>query len=753
MLEHYINGVIRWHKLIVVVVMLMTALLGVGVQRLEIDHDVRAFLNPGDPILENYDNFRRTYGSDDNFFIVVVPEDESVFTPRSLQLIRDLGVAARDIPFFGSVFSLVESPYQSRTGTSGPAFRAGAGDAAAIEQLRKQALGDPLLFKRLVAPQGRAAAVKVTLALPPDQPDARAEALAGARAVVAGLASAHPRASITLAGNLAVSEGLSEAISDDLYKVTTATGILIFLLLISVTRSLYATIATMLVMTLSVQTIMGLVGWLGIKLTVVAGFVPAAIATLSVTDSIHLLVGYHAELRDGGDKISALKATVRHNAKAIFLTSLTSVLGFLTLNFSDAPPYRDMGNMIAAGMVFAFVMSILLWPALMAWFPVPQRTPRLLDARVMAQLGRWVVRRRNLLILVTGSFSLLLIFQAGRNSLTERWHEYLGPGHETRAAMDRVTHYFGGIHHVYYSLDSGRTDGIFDQEYLKTLDAFANWHQENPRVSHVVTFVDLLRRLGQIETESSDQYLLLQPTGLVKLSLRLAGLIPAAPGRPSMVSADNSATIVEVTYVPTDSAGLIEADENTLEWLDANAPDIRSSRGLGIDLVFSRINVANVHGILVGATIAMLFVSLVLIFLLRSPLLGMVSLIPNLIPIGLAFGVWGLTVGHIDMAVSVVMGISLGLVVDDTVHFLCKYNAARSGLYRNPADAVMFAYGRVATAIVVSSVVLMIGISGALFTDITPTRETAVVLMMTIGFAMLADLFLLPPLLALFDRR
>ena len=146
-------------------------------------------------------------------------------------------------------------------------------------------------------------------------------------------------------------------------------------------------------------------------------------------------------------------------------------------------------------------------------------------------------------------------------------------------------------------------------------------------------------------------------------------------------------------------------------------------------------------------------VTVLLIALLGSVRLGLISLIPNVIPIGLAYGAWGLMDGSINMAVSVGMGICFGLVVDDTVHFLCKYRAARMDGRATSFDAAHTAFKQVGTAIMVSSLVLIAGFSGSLIAEIVPTRQTSAILIMTIGFAMLADLFLLSPLLVEFDKK
>lgn len=757
MLDRYIHSVIRWHKIIVLTVIIAMAILAAGAQKLTINHDVHTFLNQDDPVLTAYDNFQQIYGSDDRFFIVIVPANDDVFAPKALALIHEIGLAARDIPYFSSVSSMMESPYFAMP-LARAALEVSAQDDITVNQapvmaFRAAVLGNPLLVKRLVAPDGRAAAVKISVSLPANSPEARREALSEARAIVQRLSNEHPLAEITLAGNIAVTEALSEAISKNIPEVTVTTLVLISLLLLLITRSIFATTATVLVMGLAVGATMGVVGWLGIELTVVAGFVPAAVATLAVADSIHLLVGYHAELRKGQAKRSALKNAMRTNAKAIFITSLTSVLGVLTLNFSEAPPYREMGNIIAFGIIVAYSMSMVLWPALMAWFPTPRKTPRLLDTTLMSSLGKWVVLRRKPLILIVGTLSMLVVSQAYRNSLTERWHEYLGAGYEARIAMDTVTRYFGGIHHVYYSLESGQVDGVFDADYLAEIAAFASWYRHQEGVNHVVSIVDAFRTAGFLGGGQNGEALSVQTPAAIIATLNASGLRLNRSDSAALLNADYSASIFEVIFKPTDSARLIKTDDMAHDWLARNAPKVNSSTGLGLDLVFAKINISNVRNMLLGATTAMLLISLLLMILLRSPRLGLISLIPNLIPIGLAYGVWGLTAGYINMAVIVVMGISLGLVVDDTVHFLCKYMAAKDDTTGNTTEAVTAAFGGVGTAILVSSLVLMVGFAGALVSDITPTRDTAILLITTIGFALLTDLFLLPPLLAVLDKR
>ena len=156
---------------------------------------------------------------------------------------------------------------------------------------------------------------------------------------------------------------------------------------------------------------------------------------------------------------------------------------------------------------------------------------------------------------------------------------------------------------------------------------------------------------------------------------------------------------------------------------------------------------------LLGTTIALILISFILIFALRSFKIGLLSLIPNLIPAALAFGVWGLVVGQIGLALSVVTGMTLGIVVDDTVHFLSKYLRARREKGLDAADAVRYAFNTVGLALVVTSIVLVAGFTVLTFSAFALNSNMAFMTAVTIVFAIVADFLLLPPLLMALDSK
>jgi len=168
--------------------------------------------------------------------------------------------------------------------------------------------------------------------------------------------------------------------------------------------------------------------------------------------------------------------------------------------------------------------------------------------------------------------------------------------------------------------------------------------------------------------------------------------------------------------------------------------------------MFAHIGTRNIRSMLTGTTVALVVISFILIIALRSVKIGLVSLIPNLVPAAMGFGLWGLLVGEVGLALSVVTGMTLGIVVDDTVHFLSKYLRARREQHLNSHDAVRYAFSTVGMALWVTSLVLVAGFLVLTQSAFKLNSDMGLLTAITIAFALAADFLFLPPLLMKVDK-
>ena len=219
------------------------------------------------------------------------------------------------------------------------------------------------------------------------------------------------------------------------------------------------------------------------------------------------------------------------------------------------------------------------------------------------------------------------------------------------------------------------------------------------------------------------------------------------------INIDKSATRMTVMLRNMITRSVLALEQRAEQWLRHNAPVAMHNEGASPTLMFSHIGARNIRSMLLGTTIALILISLILIFALRSLKIGLLSLIPNLIPAALAFGAWGIVVGQIGLALSVVTGMTLGIVVDDTVHFLSKYLRARREKGLNSQDAVRYAFNTVGLALVVTSIVLIAGFFVLTFSAFQLNSNMAFMTAVTIFFAIVADFLLLPPLLMALDGK
>jgi predicted RND superfamily exporter protein len=236
--------------------------------------------------------------------------------------------------------------------------------------------------------------------------------------------------------------------------------------------------------------------------------------------------------------------------------------------------------------------------------------------------------------------------------------------------------------------------------------------------------------------EETAQYLL-----LYELSL------PQGLGLDTLLDVTRSKSQLLVFVERTDSERLVVLDERATAWLDANATTFTAGEGTGIAMVFAHINHRNIRSLLKGMALALLIISLLLVFVLRSVRLGVLSLLTNLAPAGLAYGVWGMTNGYIDLSASVVMCMSLGIVVDDTVHFLSKYLRARRVRGLSPIESMRYTFNTVGVALCTTTAVLVSGFAILAFSHFSPSVVTGSLLAMTLGFALIVDLLFMPALL------
>ena len=755
MIESYTRWIIRWRYLVVLVTIALTFAAASGGRFLGFSNDYRMFFGDDNPQLLAFEKMQATFNKNDNVLFVVTPKSGKVFTRETLAVIKDLTEEAWQTPYSIRVDSITN--HQHTTAEDDDLIVddlvVDPGSLSDRDLLRVQsiAINEPMLVHRLVSPDSRFAGVNVTVQLPGKALDEVPETIAFARELKQSMLEKYPEVEIRLVGMAVMNNAFPEASKDDVVNLYPLALGFIVLTLFLLLRGLSATIATFIMIIMSILTAMGLAGWSGIMLSPPVMSAPIMILTMAVADAVHLLVTMRHELAIGMDKNKAIIESMRINFRPIFVTTLTTVLGFLSLNFSDAPPFHDLGNIASIGVAAAFIFTITFLPAIVSILPATGKK-EVAGKQMMTKFGEFVIAKQKPLLYGNAIIIVFLATMVPLNELNDQFVNYFDETIEFRRDSDYSAKNLTGVYYIDYALGTEESGGISEPEYLSNVAKFSQYLRSQPEVIHVQTISDTFKRLNKNmhgddpawqrlpeERNLAAQYLLLYEMSL-----------PYGLDLNNQIDVDKSATKISVTLKTLSSNEVIAFDDAAIQWLHENMPSIKPYNG-SPTIMFAHLGKRNINSMLTGTSLALVLISAVLIFFLGSLKYGFISLLPNLTPALAAFGLWGMTVAEVGIGLSIVTGMTLGIVVDDTVHFLSKDLRARREKGLNAEDAVRYAFNNVGLALLVTSLVLVAGFMILAQSHFYLNSSMGLLTSVVIMLALIIDLTLLPALLMKFS--
>ncbi|VAX13568.1 Predicted exporter of the RND superfamily [hydrothermal vent metagenome] len=799
--EHFGEWVLKYRWPVIIVCLVLVFLAGTGMKNLAMSTDYRVFFSADNPQLQAFDALENTYTKNDNVMFVLTPKSGKVFSRDALEAVAALTKKAWQLPYSIRVDSIKNFQYTEAKDDDlivrDLYKNAQQMTDAQLKEIQKIAQAEPLLAGRLISPDSKVTAVNATIQLPgKNEMTEVPKVVAAARKMADEIRSAYPQMEVRLTGMIMMNNAFSEASMGDMKSLVPLSFLLMMVFLAVLLRdfqrgwpallaiaaslagigalvtmvslpvpivvillltgfalllwSFPATMSTLLVILLSIIAAMGVGGHLGFPITPPSASAPTIILTVAIANSVHILITLLFEMHHGKDKRTAINESLRINLQPVFLTSVTTVIGFLSMNFSDVPPFRELGNFVAFGVVASSILSITFLPALMSLLPIKVRISKQEDKdALMIRLGDFVVRRRSQLLFGMTALVIVLVIFIPRNQLNDVFVHYFDKTVAFRINADYTTDHLTGTYTADYSLPSGESGGISNPAYLHEVDAFSNWWRKQPETMHVNTFTDIMKRLNKnMHGDDPAWYRLPERRELAAQYLLLYEMsLPYGLDLNNQISVDKSNTRLTISLKTLSSKEVLALDKRAHQWLQKNTHIIKNTLGSGPTLMFAHIGQRNIVSMLKGTTVALIMISMILIFALRSFKIGLVSMLPNLVPAAMGFGLWGLLVGEVGLALSIVTGMTLGIVVDDTVHFLSKYLRARREKGMSSEDAVRYAFTHVGRAMITTSVVLVVGFIVLAFSSFKLNSGMGLLTAMVIVFALMADLFLLPPLL------
>jgi uncharacterized protein len=752
-IENWIGNLVVQYRWLLVFGLLGFAILSAsGMRFLVFSNDSRMFFSKENPQLQALEALEETYTKVENVLYIIAPKSGNIFERETLAAIEFLTEEAWQLPFSSRVNSL--SNYQHTKAFEDDLVVADLITESEtltkdeISEIKAIALSQPLLLNSLIDKKGSVTAININIIKPDDGSYKLDDINDAAIELDRVMKDKYPFLDIYLTGGVMIDTAFGEAPEKDMRSLIPLMFTLLLFLIIVSLRSILATTATLLVIIFSTITGLGIAGWIGIVLTPASANAPVIILTLAVADSIHVLVTILYQMRQGTPKHTAIKEAIRVNLKPVLITSVSTAIGFLTMNFSDAPPFRDLGNIVAMGVMAALLYSVFFMPAFMAVLPLRVKQDKAQQHRVFTILAEFVIKRRTPIF--WSMIVMILITSSGisRIYLNDEFIKYFDHSYPFRIASDFSAEHLAGLEIIDWDLGSGEEGGINDPKYLQTVDDFAAWFRTQPEVRHVYTITDIMKRLNQnMHGDDPAWYRLPEQRDLAAQYLLLYEMnLPFGLDLNNRINVDKSSTRMTISTPNIGTAGVLDLERRGREWLQLHSPEM-TTYGSGLSIIFSYISERNIRSMLKGSIIALVLISLIMILALRDIKLGILSLVPNLTPAFMAFGVWGIFVGQVGLAVSVMIAMTLGIVVDDTVHFLSKYQRGRQEHGMTPEDAVRYAFNTVGSAIWVTTLALVGGFGVLSFSGFQINAHMGAMTTITIIFAIILDFFFLPTLL------
>ncbi len=444
--------------------------MSIGARNLTLETDYRVYFSEENPQLIAFDEIQDTYNKSDSVLFIVEPSDGNVFTSKTLEAIQRLTEKAWKIPYSSRVDSitnfqhtqadeddlivadLVVDPQLSRE---------------EINKIKQVALHEPLLVNRLISSKGHVSGINVTLQLPGKDPFETTEVASSVRLLAAEIEKSYPDIKIHLTGMAMFTNAFIEsAMNDNKTLVPLMYSIVILVLFISL-RSFSATFSVIILILFSVVSALGIAGWLGWYLTSTSAIAPTIILTMAIADCVHILATQLHHMRIGHEKKKAIQESLLINFHPVFLTTITTAIGFLSMNFSDAPPFRDLGNIVAIGVMLAWLFSITFLPALMSVLPIKVKPKDELNNSLMEHLSEWVIKYRKSLLIFNGALALAMISLVPQNQLNDEFVKYFDKSTEFRQSTDFLNENMGGLYNLEFSIHTNGSGGISEPKFLQ----------------------------------------------------------------------------------------------------------------------------------------------------------------------------------------------------------------------------------------------------------------------------------------------
>ncbi len=728
-------------------------LLGAGMVGLGFDSSLDSLLTRSDPYLEELERLEAEFpASAEIVFAFLAPAEESLFTPRRLQAIDELRGRYLEIPLAARHSSLLDyySPRNLR--------RLFARDyreysETELASLAETAAGDELLAGNLLLAEGSLAFSRIRLNTRLASESQRLDAAAAALGLRDELREKYPELEIHVSGEVLLEYSSRQSMLDDLGGLLPFVIFACILAICAFFRSVRAGFAILAHTLLTLLCALGALGLMNFSFNTVTAIAPVIIVVVSVASSVHVISIYRQGLARHMTAEEAMRFSLMHNIRPVSLAALTTAIGFASLNLSSSPAIQGFGGTVAVGIVFSWLLTAAVLPELL--IRLVQCVGPDTEAELLQRIMRGIVAsgRRfdrplfwGCTVLAVTGISMLPLNETDFNRL-----DFISDAAGLRDYFEAVGERLDRGPSISYGIDAGGEDGAVDPVFLAQLESLQVWLEAREEIESTASVVQVLKTVNEMRFGNAGAYRLPHDPETIGNYLDAYEFVQNRDFPLSrLLNEDRSIATLTVNARPMTNQQLLDLNEVVDAGFAGNFAGAGLVHGSGL-LVFARMDERVTVELLRGYSLSLTLITLTLIVGLGSLYFGILSIIPNLLPAAIVFGFWGLLVGTLDPFVMMLFSISIGLVVDDTVHVLTHYLRQRGAGAAIP-EASAHAIRAAGPALTITTLVLTLGSTFLMAASTFYFQQAARLLVPIVVLALLLDLLYLPAILKRFDR-
>ena len=756
-MERIASIILRYRILFLVLIGLLTGLFGYYAIESKTDNSIEVWLKRNDPKLDYYYDFIDKFGDDE--FLIIAMDGDDLFTGKKIKLINDIATRLESVKGVRSVISLA-SIYKDKL--SAPYFKEVLKRNKArsvLDVFEEKILDDPMYVNNVISSDGETTAIIATVAK--GSPEARKELVKETREILSAVETENSMKEFFLAGPSIVNTELDRMSQNDMKTFTPVMFAVALVILLVLFKSISGVLIPAITIGINIMWTVGLFVIFGNKMNMVSGMLIPLVFIISLATTVHILNRFYLEVRLSGDKRDSILKTLRHICVPCFLTCVTTSIGFLSLVVSDVTPVKTTGIFMAAGIMMSFFVCITLVPGMLSLFP-ERMSKHLINIKkdrssnnkefqgIYGFIGKFVRNNTIYVFFISLVFVGVAIYGVTKIDAESSIFESFPESSEITRSTEHIEQELMGLIPMDIVVDAGNTGSVFQPDVLMKMEKLQDYLKGIPEVTKSVSVVDYVKYLNKLlNKDNPDSPVVTKDKAIdyVKLASLHGDSIVAG-----LYTEDYNEGRVSVRMKNVGSSRYKLIVNDIERFIKKNFPLSVSCAITGIVPLLMDMQGYLIESQIKTFTLAFILIFICIALLLKSARIGMMSMIPNLVPIAITLGVMGYVGINLDVATIMIASVAIGISVDDTIHFLYRFKEE----FKKDGDhylAIQRTLSGVGRALIFTTVVATCGFLVFCLSSFKAIQYFGLLTGITMVSALVADLFILPSCILLFKPK